>query len=213
MDELEIFLCKDRFSKLEVLNFLIYLFVQNTKENCTSGLAFVLQGAVCGIHVFGLTKSKVKIFLDVRDIWLLPICKYEVRKMGFHLCTSTTSTIAHVQQHQQVHTYIRMCLRRRSFHNLAKQCGTQVFLCQLDQKIVKQCVHSKKKTMCYCAENGTEKYLKSSLGQREKHVLVKLHRHNNDGSAQINFSFNSTTSTNYGFHHHVCLVMTTLHNP
>ena len=32
--------------------------------------------------------------------------------------------------------------------------------------------------MCYCAESGTEKYLKSSLGQREKHVLVKLHMHN-----------------------------------
>ena len=33
--------------------------------------------------------------------------------------------------------------------------------------------------MCYCAlKSGTEKYLKSSLGQREKHVLVKLYTYN-----------------------------------
>ena len=41
----------------------------------------------------------------------------------------------------------------------------------------------KKEENMFRAQSGTEKYLKSSLGQREKHVLVKLHRHNNDGSA------------------------------
>ena len=94
MDELEILLCKDRFSNQkgnQLLNLLIG--VEHEKDLYFWTCKFVLQGAVCGIHVFGLTKSKVKIFLDVCDIWLLPICKYEVRKMGFHLCTSTTSTI------------------------------------------------------------------------------------------------------------------------
>ena len=35
----------------------------------------------------------------------------------------------------------------------------------------------------FALKSDNERYLKSSLGQREKYVLVKLHRYNNDGSA------------------------------
>ena len=56
--------------------------------------------------------------------------------------------------------------------------------------------------MCYCAlKSGTEKYLKSSLGQREKYVLVKLYNLICSNQLLLQFiNFNKfSTATNIWF--------------
>ena len=75
------------------------------------------------------------------------------------------------------------------------------------------CPLQKENNVLSALKSGTEKYLKSSLGQREKYVLVKLYNLICSNQLLLQFiNFNKfSTATNICFSHPVWLEMMTLH--